>query len=236
MKYLILHLIMVSLLICISCRRPNGEEAGNKKSIVESKSDTIKSEPNYSGWNKYSINGFGEISIPPEMEVQSGKFKEQIEKYRELNGLSGEQIVFQQKGLNSFEDDAKNSYARVMVKTIIDQKEEFGSLHNIPISESEFEEFEDEYKKELAKNMNKQNIKMTKWYPINIVSINDMEAMLISYVRKLGDNPEAYVRMYQFFNNDRYHIVTLSYRLIDKEKWEPLFEDILKKIKIEEIK
>jgi hypothetical protein len=236
MKNLILSLILVSFLIYSSCRRPDKEETELKESKLETKSDTIKPESNYSGWEKYSIKGFGEISIPPEMEIQSGKFKKQIEKYRELNGLSGEQIVFQQKGLNSFEDDAENSYARVMIKTIISPSEGFGNLYNISIYDIELKEYDNEYKNEMAKNLKKQNIKITEWYPIHIAKVNRMQALLTSYNRKMGNNPEAFVRMYQFFNIDRHYFVTLSYRVSEKEKWESLFENILKSIKINKFK
>jgi len=235
LKRIVFFIISLSLIINQSCKPPKEYESQLEKPKVESSQGSTDTVSDFKDWVEYSIKGFGEISIPPEMEEQSGKFKEFNEKNRHLNGFSEEQIVFQQKGLNKFESDSKNTYARVMIKTIIGKKGEYSDLSEAPISNSELEDFEGEYKKEFEKNMKKQNINITKWYPIQIADINGNMAILTSYNRTLSNNPEAYVRMYQFFNNDRYHFVTLSFRITEKEKWETLFDKILNKIKIVEI-
>ena len=81
-------------------------------------------------------------------------------------------------------------------------------------------------------NKAKINIKIIRWYGINPVKINDQNALEISYLRQLGNNPYFAVRAYYFENNDREHLVTVSYRLSDEKVWKPLFIKSLKSLKI----
>lgn len=199
--------------------------------VLQQKYDT-----DYSDWTKYDIKGFGEIKIPPDMEIQTGKYKELSDKFREINGFKEPQIVFQQKGMNDFKDDAKSSYARVMLKTIIKKKGDFGTLHNFPVSYQELRDADESFEEQMKAGLKKQNITITEWYPLNYSVVNGMSSILVSYKRQLGNNPEAIVQLYQLHNNDRMHSITLSYRITEKDKWEPLLKKVLKSIIINEIK
>lgn len=236
MKYFITLLIT---LICLSsCRVENKEQikSDNKDSLKSQTTvDSVKSD--YEGWTKYEIEGFGEIIIPPEMEVQKGIYKEMGEKFRKMNGLEDPQIVFQQSGLNDFEADAKASYARVLLKTSIDKPGAFERLYNLSASKNELKEANDMLKEQLEKAMKKQGMDLVEWYPLEIKKVNGAPALYNSYIRKSVSNPSnVYVRMYQFQNHDRGHSITLSYRISEKEKWSPIYDKIISSINITEVK
>ncbi len=97
----------------------------------------------------------------------------------------------------------------------------------IEISTSELKEFDYTLKNELSKSFTIVN-----WYPSEIISINDMYALLTSYERQSNSDPVVLVKMYQFQNNDRTHSITMSYRITDKDKWEIIFEKILNSLTI----
>lgn len=188
MKYFIILLIA---LICLSsCRVENKEhiKSENNDSLkMQSKVDSVKSD--YEGWTKYEIDGFGEIIIPPEMEVQKGIYKEVSEKFRKMNGLNDPQIVFQQSGLNDLESDAKASYARVILKTYVDKPGDFERLYNLSASKNELKESNDMLKEQLEKAMKKQGMDLVEWYPLEIIKVNDAPALYNSYIRKSVSNP-----------------------------------------------
>ncbi len=228
--------ILVALLsiFFIFCKPPENMQ---QKKIDENKisNDTTdlnnNSDKDFIDWIKYDIEGLGEIYIPPELEIQEGKFKELTDKFREINGLTEKQIVFQQSGLNKFKKDAFASYARVIIKTQMEKIGDVGTLYDLPISDTELKEFD-----KLLKKQYELSFKITEWYPVKIVEVNGMSAILISYKRKIGDNPEAFVRIYQFHNYDRIHTITLSYRITEEDKWRTMFDKILSSLKIIEIK
>lgn len=232
-------ILLLFIFICLaSCRVENKEQTKTEKKDSlksQSKADTIKSV--YEGWTKYEIDGFGEITIPPEMEVQKGKYKEMGEKFRKMNGLDGPQIVFQQSGLNDDETDAKSSYARVIIKTVVEKPGDYEKLNNLYAPKSELEEANDIMKEKLGKTMKKQGMDLVEWYPIEIKKVNGVPALYSSYVRKSVSSPSnVYVRMFQFHNYDRLHMITFSYRISEKEKWSNIFDNIISSIKITEVK
>lgn len=226
-------MILLSNIIAFCHQQDRKQEKFISKDTIEVKENE---GPKYSEWTKYDINGFGEIYIPPELEIQAGKYKEISDKYREINGLTEEQIVFQQSGLNEFDKEAFKTYARVMVKTRMEKVGDISTLYGLHLSKKELKQLDKILKEQLEGSLKSQSMKITKWFPVEIVIVNNMTALLQSYNRQMGDNPEVYVRLYQFHNYDRIHYITLSYRIADKEIWEPLFENILNSLKIIEIK
>jgi hypothetical protein len=220
-----------------SCRHPDEKRSVQEKSASDSPTKTAIEEDTseYTEWIKYEIDNFGEIMIPPEMEMQKGKYKELNDKLRSVAGLVGKQIVFQQAGLNDFDEVAANSYSRIMVKTLKSDLDFKGDLRNYPLNTEELSEMQDDFKSEFLSPMKSQGMQITEWFPVEIVRVNGMEAMLISYKRKIGKNPEAFVRMYQFLNGDMQHFVTLSYRVTEMDKWKHLLDKALSSLKINEL-
>lgn len=76
------------------------------------------------------------------------------------------------------------------------------------------------------------SIKIIKWYGIKTIKLNDQNALEISYLRQLDDNPYVAVRMYYFENKHREHFVTVPYKLRDEKVWTPLFIKSLKSLEI----
>ncbi|MCG3873085.1 hypothetical protein [Psychrobacter sp. Ps7] len=191
-------------------------------------------------FQKYSIPNLGEISIPLSMELQGGRYKElnnevlEIINARADLGLSKDgRYVFQQKGLNSFDKNGFNTYARIIIHTTLGNYSEYASLKD-PYALTAFErnQLSKQLRTQTTQSLAKINIKIIRWYGINPVKINDQNALEISYLRQLGNNPYVAVRAYYFENNDREHLVTVSYRLSDEKVWKPLFIKSLKSLKI----
>ena len=59
-----------------------------------------------------------------------------------------------------------------------------------------------------------------------------MSALLISYKRQLNDKPYVHVEAYKFFDDDKVHSLTLSYRISEKKLWEDNLNLILKSFRI----
>lgn len=191
-------------------------------------------------FQKYSIPNLGEISIPSNMELQGGRYKELnnevleiINTRTDLGLLLDDRYVFQQKGLNSFDKNGFNTYARIITHTTLGDYSEYSSLRDPYILTSfERNQLSQQLHTQTTQSLAKINIKIIHWYGINPVKINDQNALEISYLRQLGDNPYVAVRTYYFENNDREHLVTVSYRLRDEKVWKPLFIKSLKSLKI----
>jgi|26BtaG_2_1085354.scaffolds.fasta_scaffold00273_14 hypothetical protein len=193
-------------------------------------------------FQRYAIPNLGELSIPSNMELQEGKYKEINKDFFEIInaetdlGLSlDNRYVFQQKGLNKFNKNGFNTYARIITHTILGDYSEYSSLRDPYILTSfQRNQLSQQLRTQTTQSLAKINIniKIIHWYGINPVKINDQNALEISYLRQLDDNPYVAVRTYYFENNDREHLVTVSYRLSDEKVWKPLFIDSLKSLKI----
>lgn len=191
-------------------------------------------------FQRYSIPNLGEISIPSNMELQEGKYKEINKDFFEIInaetdlGLSlDDRYVFQQKGLNSFDKNGFNTYARIITHTALGNHSEHSSLEDTYIlTPFERNQLSQQLRTKTIQSLAKNNIKIIRWHGIKPVKISNQNALEISYLRQLGDNPYVAVRMYYFENNDREHVVTVSYRLSDEKIWEPLFIKSLKSLKI----
>lgn len=191
-----------------------------------------------STFENYKILNVGYISIPNNMEIQSGNYKKlndsvqkQISKKFGYE-VSDDRVVFQQKGLNTLSQSAFNSYARVILETEIGKPGDYEKLTTkVTSTEAELAEINNAVKLEISKT-----IKLITWNGVSIVTINGRSALKISYVRQIGDNPSVWVDIYRFQNNDRMHSLTLSYRQTDVLVWKPLFAKILKSYTITSIR
>jgi hypothetical protein len=182
----------------------------------------------------YKLSDIGYISIPEKMEIQSGKYKKLAQEYQKEIGkkygieISGNRIVFQQKGLNNFEKGGFSSYARVILETDIGNYGDYEKLNtNYAATQAEINELNQEIKSQVQQSFAGTGLKIIKWYGMSIVKVNGKTALKISYLRKLKNNPNVMVNLYSFQNNDRMHRLTLSYRQLDESSWKPLYSKIL---------
>ena len=195
------------------------------------------------GFENYKLSNIGYISIPTKMEIQSGNYKKLAEEYQKEASkrfgfeVSGNRIVFQQKGLNNFEKSGFSLYARVILETDIDNYGDYEKLTtNYTATQAEINELNKELKSQIQQSFTGTGLKLISWYGVSITKVNGRTAMKISYLRQLNDNPYVVVNMYSFQNNDRMHRLTLSYRQSDETTWKPLFSTILNSFTITNVR
>lgn len=184
-------------------------------------------------FENYRIIEVGSISIPDNMEIQSGNYKKLSETYqKEMSKkfgyeVSDNRIVFQQKGLNDLEKQGLASYVRVILETEIGNYGDFDKLtKKLTASTQEISDISKEFKSQMQQSFAGTGLKLITWYGVSIVTINGRTALKISYLRQLNDKPYVVVNMYRFQNNDRLHSLTLSYRQSDETTWKPLLTKI----------
>lgn len=184
-------------------------------------------------FENYRIIEVGSISIPNNMEIQSGNYKKLSETYqKEISKkfgyeVSDNRIVFQQKGLNDLEKQGLASYVRVILETEIGNFGDFDKLTNkLTATPQEISNISKEFKSQIQQSFAGTGLKLITWNGISIVTINGRTALKISYLRQLNDKPYVVVNMYRFQNNDRLHSLTLSYRQSDEATWKPLLTKI----------
>lgn len=191
----------------------------------------------------YKLTDIGNISIPEEMELQSGNYKKHVDEYKaELFEkldieLSGSSIVFQPRGVNNLEKEGSYLYARIIIDTQIGKTGDYNKLSTIlTASKSELSEIDIELKKQVQTLLSKGDIKLLDWLGVSIIKINDYSVIKTSYLRQLNNNPIVKVESYMYQNNDRSHLLTMSYRIQDEDKWKDLFSNILNSFKISNIR
>ena len=194
-------------------------------------------------FEKYKLSNVGFISIPSKMELQSGIYKKRSEKYqKEISEkfgfeVSGNRIVFQQKGLNDNVKSGFSTYSRVILETEIGQIGDFEKLtNNYNLTQAELVQINDEIINQVKQSFNGTGLRIINWYGVSVKKINGRTALKVSYLRQLNDNPYVLVDMYSFQNNDRMHRLTLSYRQSDGNTWKPLFSKILNSFTITNVR
>jgi hypothetical protein len=194
-------------------------------------------------FENYSLSGIGSISIPNTMELQSGKYKEIhdkleskiAEKYK--YEITGNAIVFQQKGLNELERKSFTNYARIMLDTDIGSPGDYQKANvKIAPTSNEIKDLNSDFKTQLITGFNGTQFKLIDWYGCSLEIINGKQCLKVSYKRQLGSNPEVHVDLYRFQNNDRIHTLTISYRENDRETVKPIFAKVVNTFKLTNIR
>jgi hypothetical protein len=194
-------------------------------------------------FENYLLKDLGSISIPTNMELQSGNYKKFAEEYQKQQGkkfgyeISDNRVVFQQKGLNSGDKTGFSSYARVILETTIGNYGDFEKLSTkLSATTQELSELSSQLKSQTEQSFNGTGLKLISWYGIQIVNVNGRTALKISYLRQLNDNPYVTVAIYQFHNNDRMHQLTMSYRQQDADTWKNVYSKILNSFAITNVR
>lgn len=178
----------------------------------------------------YKLNDVGYITIPEEMELQEGIYKKMVEENIKLYNfeISENRVVFQQKGLNKFNQKGFQSYARIIIET------EYGDFDkDIFMTSQELKEANTIMRNSVYQNFKNTNLKLISWYGTSVTSINGKSALKVSYLRQLSSNPYVIVNMYIIPNGNKKHIITLSYRQNEEKIWKPIYSKVIKSIKIE---
>lgn len=178
---------------------------------------------------EFKLKDLGTIQIPVTMELQGGDYKEMSDAFskdflkEKGYEVSGDQIIFQQKGLNEFK--GFNTYARVMIATTRGKSGDYGKLgEKLKASQSELRLMDSTLKKEVVQSFEGTGAKLIRWDGVSIVLVKGKSAIKTAYLRQLNDNPPVYVEMYQFQNYDRSYSLTISYRQKDEVMWKDSLE------------
>lgn len=182
------------------------------------------------------IDYFGEISLPNEMEIQSGSFKELTDAYGKtiLGNLENHQsLVFQQKGLNAGDSISFKTYARVVINTYKGEKgtyKELSEKNNLTKEDIAF--YNNNFDTQLKTIWPKANQKLISSNDVTIEKAGNFYCTKHNYIRQLGNSPQVFVEVYRFQNNDRVYLISFSYRTKDEKDWKPIMDGILKTIKL----
>lgn len=182
----------------------------------------------YADWETISVPGICTFQIPSTMEIKAGKFKEVSDQHlARIYEITEERhrVVAQQAGLNALSDMARAKYARIIVETQIATPGEFERLGDpLPLSVEEVRRIDATIKLGIDKEINQTtaagtNAKIISWDGTRIVRVNGIDCILTTYRRAINSAPPVIVRVYRFMNNDRIHIVSISYRETERELW-----------------
>jgi hypothetical protein len=181
---------------------------------------TIGYYANAQEFSTYVINNVGRITIPDNMELQSGNYKKMMDNLnREILQIdNSNRVTFQVKGTNNLERQAVNSFARI----IIDQPRA-ESYANFRAALQECNDFRDAMQQQLTAHGGR----LVRWNGCSLRRINGVECIVISYHRQDRNFPHAVVNMYLFYKNGKVYTVTMSYRHTEESIWKPLFERTL---------
>ena len=191
------------------------------------------------GWLRIKIENVSSLDLPQDMEVQGKDFVKNTKELRKIAEntwemkFSNPKIIFQPKGVNSNDLKALNKYSRVIYEITEGNPGDFQKLsESIVYSNYELSDLSTELKMQMIKQFRKTPMKIIEWYPTQIVEINGMSSIKISYKRQHKTEPYVIVNMYKFFDYDKMHSLTLSYRENENEIWTPKFKIILESFRI----
>ncbi len=189
----------------------------------------------------YDLKGTGYISIPTSLEKQDGQYKKLGEKAQRDIGeeVTEDRVVFQKQGRNDAYKDKSPSYEKIIFETHIGVKGDFKKINSIATTK-ELKDINDDsyntFQSEMEIYKTKINIKLLSWTKASNVIINNKNVIKLSYIRQINDNEPSVVDVYFFVNNDRYHKITISYRVEKSQEWKPIFEKVINSFKITNIR
>lgn len=194
-------------------------------------------------WVRVELLEVGSIDLPPTMEIQDEKYRTRMKGYKDMMErnwrvqIAEQRVVLQQKGLNSANSGSSKKYARVILETVNGNESDFSRLNErISFTLKELDNMNVEFRDSLIDSFRTTDLKLKQSFPAQIVEVNGMPAIKISYIRQLRSEPEVMVNLYRFQNNDRMHSLTLSYRISESEQWATVQDEMLKSFRITNIK
>ncbi|MFT6443346.1 MAG: hypothetical protein ACJASM_002906 [Salibacteraceae bacterium] len=212
------------------------------KQLIEKPIPATLADPG-KGWKRIEIADIGSIDLAPELEIQGGGFKEFNAKLRDKMGqyltvdFIQPKLTLQPKGINEFNQQSLKKYIRIMVETVPGNEGEFDKINEqIEISDNELSELNSEFKSQIIQSFQGTTLKLIEWYPTEIVELNNMTAIRMSYKRQLKDQPHVMVEIFRIQNNDRMHSLTISYRENEKSLWGTIIERTKSSYRITNIK
>lgn len=142
-------------------------------------------------------------------------------------------LIFQPKGTNEANEEALKRYSRILVNVERGSTGDFYQKdEKFNFTKSEVQEINSIMKNQLTVSLQRNNIQILEWYPMEFSIVNEMRALKISYLRQLSDRDPVFVNMYKFFDDDRMTEITLSYRQSEEKLWKYDFEKVVNTIQV----
>ena len=199
------------------------------------------------GWTKITVKGLCTFHIPPTLELRTDNMRRLINHYKEKvldYNFDKDVLVVQQSGFNDVRTHpaGKRRYARIILKNIEAKKDgflHFSQRYDVHLTAGELKRLDKEnYDVAIRsfKAAGKMGVKekLIKWYPLEVLRFGGGLATRISYIRQQDHNPPVYVEEFKICNNDRLHVVTLSYRQEERDFWKDDFDTVKKSFRFVE--
>ncbi len=193
------------------------------------------------GWVRIKIADVGSIDYPTDfLELSFGEYRDLEIQFLQVFELDKTDFTLQQVGLNLLEPSALEEYRRVLFKTdyLNPGEEVFRSGEKYTASQAELTEFKNELIDQLQQEYAKQKTvgvdnRIIDSGSVEIMEVNRMFPLVYTYKRQLGDNPIVLVKSYMFFNYDKIHSLSFSYRVVDEEEYRDIYEKILDSFRLD---
>jgi hypothetical protein len=203
---------------------PDDWQTEDENSKSPSHSETQAShKQSTNDWQTIYVKGLGQIKMPPTLEVQAGSYQSLAisgHNYRAGQEYVSDRLVFNQKGLNNKESESYDTYVRVMLSTERDKAGTFGSFtQKLNPTAEEIKDADAAYLEEARKSLQPET-RLVKWLGVTQDVVNGMNCYKISYQRQQAENPVVLVSTYFFEDDDKMHILTMSFRTSEAERWE----------------
>jgi hypothetical protein len=183
-----------------------------------------------------SIDFFGEIVLPIELELQEGKLKMLTDDFLLKildNSENHKCVVLQQKGLNSSEENSFKTYVRVVIVTYTGENGSYKILSETNnLNKEDIENYKKNFETDRKNNWPLTNNKLISSNEPYISKIGNYYCTKHNYTRQMGESPPVFVEVIRVQNNDRVHLITFSYRIKDELLWKPVLEKVYKSINI----
>ena len=159
----------------------------------------------------FTLKDVGSISIPGTMMLQAPGAQS-----------APSETVFQQKPAAEIK---VTTYARVMVDTWISKPGTYRKLAvKISSTPAQIRALDTSTKNDTTNAFEGTGLRIIRWDGVSVVTLNGRSAVRTAYLRQLNQNPPVYVELFEIHNNDRVHMLTVSYRDQDAALWKSALE------------
>ncbi len=177
----------------------------------------------------FSLKNTASFVIPESLEIQAGFMKELAKKKYTEKGIEYQvdEIVLQQKGLNSFKKDAFNTFFRIILKPIHERVGLYSVDFNLADLETTNEVYMQRVKETLSTSMT-----FLRGFPPKTTKIDGISCFVFSYERQLGNKPPVTVNHYIIQKDKDLISLMISNRTEEKSQWNNAINKFLKSLVI----
>lgn len=174
---------------------------------------------------QYVLGGRFFIKIPDCLEYQDRIMKKNVDHIHQQMGINyDDKVVFQRKGMNdAYLTVRQPSYEKVFYEMHLTEAETFKKLGSA-FTPSEITAYSNDI---LATMKSSNSILLLNWDKPYNVKIGNLSVLKISYVRQFTGNEAVKNTSYYIQDNDRLHIISLSYRVSQAEIWQSVMSKII---------